>query len=49
MKKRNIIIDSFLLDRISNSQLLWESEKLSFLRYVWYLSKSEQKELLTLI
>jgi len=49
MKKSKIIIDSFILNKIANSDELNNNEKMSFLRYVWYMTKSEQRELAQLI
>ena len=45
MKKSKIIIDSFILNKISNSNELNNNEKIHFLKYVWYMTKSEKKEL----
>ena len=45
MKKSKIIIDSFILNKISNSNELNDGEKIHFLQYVWYMTSSEKKEL----
>ena len=45
MKKNKIIIDSFILNKISNSDILSNIEKIHFLKYVWYMTNSERKEL----
>jgi len=49
MNKSKIQISAKIIDAIAESQELCESEKLNFLKYVWYLSYSEQKELCTII
>ena len=45
MKKSKIIIDSFILNKISCSNELKDSEKINFLKYVWYMTSSERNEL----
>jgi len=45
MKKSKIIIDSFILNKISNSNKLNNEEKIHFLKYVWYMTSSEKREL----
>lgn len=47
MKQMNF--NNWILDKIANSVKITESEKISFLRYVSYLTISEQKELETLL
>lgn len=49
MKKSKIIVDFFLIDKISSSIILDDNSKISFLKYIWYLNKKEREELLTLI
>lgn len=49
MEKSNIIIDPFVLSKISCSDKLKNVEKIRFLKYVWYLTKSERKELIQII
>lgn len=46
---KNIKINNEILDKIANSVKITEKEKISFLRYVSYLTASEQKELLELL
>ena len=45
MKKSKIIIDPFVLSKISCSNELNSKEKINFLQYIWYMTKSEKKEL----
>jgi hypothetical protein len=45
MKKSKIMIDPFILNKISNSNVISNSEKIHFLKYVWYMTGSERKEL----
>lgn len=47
MKK--IILNNELLDKIVNSYKITETEKISFMKYVSYLTKSEQRELAELL
>lgn len=47
MKKVNI--DNKVLDSIVNSLKITESEKIVYLRYVSYLTLTEQKELVELL
>lgn len=47
MKKINF--NNEILDKIANSLKITENEKVSFLKYVSYLTNSEQKELLELL
>ncbi|GEM_PF-1170205 len=47
MKKINF--NNKVLDKISNSKQIGDNEKLNFLKYVSYLSKSEQLELVKLL
>ncbi len=49
MKKSKIIIEPFILNKIANSDELNNNEKMNFLHYVWYMTKSEQRELAQLI
>ena len=49
MKKSKIIVDSFILNKITNSNIIDENSKISFLRYIWYMTWSEKKELMQLI
>lgn len=49
MKKSKIIVKGTLLDKIANSNLLEDFEKMSYLRYVWYLTPDEQNELEVLV
>jgi hypothetical protein len=49
MKKSKIIIDSFILNKISYSNELTDSEKIHFLQYVWYMTSSEKKELAQIV
>lgn len=47
MKKLNL--NNQVLDKIANSFKINEKEKLSLLRHIAYLTKSEQKELVELL
>ena len=49
MKKAKIIIDWSILDKIVNSIILSEQEKLNFMKYIWYMTKNEKKELASII
>ena len=49
MKKSKIIIDSFILNKISCSNELTNGEKIHFLKYVWYMTGAERKELAQVI
>lgn len=46
---KNIKLDNEILDKISNSLQITEVEKINFLKYISYLTLSEQKELSTLL
>jgi hypothetical protein len=46
---KSIIIDRNLIDAIANSMKIGDKEKMTFLKYIWYMTLSERKELLTLI
>jgi hypothetical protein len=48
-KAKKIIVEWSILDKIANSVILSQKEKLNFFRLVWYMTKKEQKELATLI
>jgi len=49
MKKAKIRIKQVILDRISNSSKLTDPEKVSFFKYVWYMTTMEQKNLVNII
>lgn len=49
MKKSKIIIDSFVLNKISCSNELTNKEKINILKYVWYMTSTEKRELSMLI
>lgn len=49
MRQSKIIVESYILDAISNSTELNISEKISFLKYIWYMSISERAELIRII
>lgn len=42
-------VNNEILDKIANSFKITENEKMSFLRYISYLTVSEQKELAELL
>lgn len=49
MRKSKMIIDSFVLDKISWSNELTDCEKINFLKYVGYMTLSERRELTLII
>lgn len=49
MKQSKIEISVKVLDTIADSWILSQGEKLSILKYVWYMSYSEQLELCEMI
>jgi hypothetical protein len=49
MQKSKINIDPMILDAISSSTKLNPHEKMSFLRYVGYMTISEKKELMSIL
>ncbi len=49
MKKSKIIVDDFLVNKIVNSTKIGEITKISFLKYIWYMTWTEKKELVQLI
>lgn len=49
MKKSKIVISAKVLDAIADSWVLSQTEKLSFLKYVGYMSNGEQQELCWMI
>jgi len=48
-KKTKIIVEWSILDKIAKSRLLSEQQKLNFLKYIWYMTQKEKKELASLI
>ncbi len=49
MWKSKVILEPMVLDAISCSKKLTIAEKVSFLRYIWYMTLSEKKELVSII
>lgn len=49
MKKIKFNLNNEILDKITNSFRITENEKISFLKYISYLTVSEQKELSKLL
>ena len=47
--KKSITIDKNLINAIVNSLKITEKQKMYWLKYIWYLTLSERKELLSLI
>jgi len=47
--KKSIIIDTELIDAIVNSVILNAKEKMTFLKYIGYLTLSERKELMSIV
>ena len=48
-RERKIVVNNSILDQITNSNCLSENEKISFLKYIWYLTGEETKQLSKLI
>ncbi len=46
---KSILIDKELIDAISDSKKLCDKEKMNFLRYIWYMTFSERRELELLV
>jgi len=49
MKKAKIIVDWSILDKIVQSMILSDNEKLTFMKYIWYMTRSEKKQLASII
>lgn len=49
MKEEQIKIEPFVFKKITMSKELSSVEKVNFLRYVWYLTLSEKKQLVNFI
>ena len=49
MQKSIFVVDAELIDAIANSKILKEIEKINFLKYIWYMTFLERKQLLTLV
>ena len=49
MRKAKIIIEWSILDKIANSVMLSDNEKLNFLKYIWYMTWDEKIQLAKLI
>lgn len=49
MRKSKIIIDEFIINKIANSIIIDNNWKISFLKYIWYMTWSEKRELLQMI
>ena len=49
MKKSKFQISALVLDAIADSQKISENEKIHLLKYVGYMTFSEQQELITLV
>lgn len=49
MKKNKMFVENWTLDAISRSTKLNISEKITLLKYIWYMNISERKELLRII
>jgi hypothetical protein len=48
-KKSKILFDNTMLDKIVNSVIISEQEKMNFIKYLAYLTSKEKKELATLV
>lgn len=49
MRKSKFLIESLVLDKISQSNVLTDNEKINFLKYVGYMTLSEKRELTLII
>jgi len=49
MKKSKITVESSVLDKIANSKIITEKEKLYYLKYIWYLKGFERLEFAKLV
>lgn len=49
MQNKKIKLDEGVLDKISSSNVMTDSEKISFMKYLWYMTSSEKKELVQII
>ncbi len=49
MQNKKIRVDEGVLDKITSSNKMSDSEKISFMKYVWYMTPSEKKELTQII
>ena len=49
MKKSKIIVKWSILDKIAKSNILTQAEKINFLKYIWYMTTKEKKELSAII
>jgi hypothetical protein len=49
MRKSKIIVGDSILSRIAQSKVLTERAKIDFLKYVWYMTPTEQAELAEII
>ncbi len=49
MKKSKIIVDWSILDKIVNSIILSDQEKLNFMKYISYMTTWEKQELASII
>jgi hypothetical protein len=49
MKKAKIIVDWSILDKIVDSIILSDIEKLNFMKYIWYMTTNEKQELVSII
>jgi hypothetical protein len=49
MNKSKILIDPFILNKISDSNELTDIEKINFLKYVGYMTITERRELSQII
>jgi len=49
MQNKKFKLDEWVLDKISSSNVMTDSEKISFMKYLWYMTSSEKKELVQII
>lgn len=49
MKKAKIIVDWSILNKIVDSMILSDTEKLNFMKYIWYMTKNEKENLASII
>ncbi len=49
MQNKKFKLDEGVLDKISSSNVMTDSEKISFMKYLWYMTSSEKEELVQII
>ena len=49
MKNTKLIVEWNILDKIANSTKMDDSQKIDFLKYIWYMTREEKRELTLII